>query len=249
MGLQFSGVVRRSTIAVAIALLLAASAAAQGDKEQRWVNIVLLGGVPSEKVHINYVLYGPFGASGNFTRAKPGLPSYQISTYIDGKAAGQIKGFIWASGCKMVTFEDLLVDSADVQEFFSCSPLGTVNLAGRIRNTPHGKKPVEVRVDYFAPWACRFFGLMDCAVPQIEVGIVKPDTDGTFEIELPDFAADPIASSSEGGAELQLVLHEVEGNLVAFLEPETETLRTTGRRLKIIPSYPQNLVFSARKIN
>ena len=85
-------------------------------------------------------------------------------------------------------------------------------------------------------------------VPQIEVGRVKPDADGTFEIDLPDFAADSVASGSEGGAELQFVLREVKGNTVAFLAPETETLRTITRGLKIVPSYPQDLVFSTRKV-
>jgi hypothetical protein len=107
---------------------------------------------------------------------------------------------------------------------------------------------VEVRVDYLAPWVCGFFGFMDCMVPQFEIGIAVPDADGSFEIALPDFAADPIASGPAGGAEFQFVLREVKGNVVAFLAPETETLRTLGRGLKIGPSYSQNLVFSARKI-
>jgi hypothetical protein len=250
LGLQFRFVLRRATVVGALALLLAGPAAAQTGQVQRSVNIVLLGGILSEKVHIDYVLYGPFGASGNFIPPKPGLTSYQISSYVDGKGAGEVKGFIWAAGCKMVTFEDLLVDSADVQESFSCSPLRTANLVGRIQNAPLSKKPVEVRVDYLAAWACHFFGLVDCMVPQIEVGIVKPDADGTFEIDLPDFGADPIASASEGGANFQLVLREVQTwNLIAYLEPEIESLRSPGRSLKIVSSYPQNLVFAARKIN
>jgi hypothetical protein len=249
VGLQFSIVVRRSTITAVLALLLASCATAQTHQEDRWLDIVFLGGVPSETVHIDYVLYGPFGAYGNLMTPKPDTPVYRISTYVDGKPADQIKGFIWAPGCRMMKFDDLLVGSPDVQEFFSCSPLGTVNLVGRIRGAPLSKKLVEVRVDYLAPWACGFFGFMDCMVPQIEVGIVKPDADGTFEIELPDVAADPIASGPEGGAEFRLVLREVEGNRVTFLTPETETLRTLDRGLKIAPSYPQGLVFSTRKVD
>jgi hypothetical protein len=230
--------------------MLAAVAVAQTGQVQRSVNIVLLGGILSEKVHIDYVLYGLFGTSGNLITPKPGLTSYQISSYVDGRAAGEVKGFIWAAGCKMVKFEDLLVDSADVQESFSCSPLGTVNLVGRIHNAPLNKKPVEIRVDYQAEWACHFFGLVDCMVPQIQVGTVKLDADGTFEINLPDFGADPIASASEGGADFQLFLREVRTwNMIAYLDPEIETLRTPGRSLKIASSYPQNLGFAARRIN
>jgi hypothetical protein len=248
--LQFSIVVYRVIITAALALLMASNAAAQSGQESRWMNIMLLGAVPSEKVHIDYVLEGPFGGSGNFMRPKPDTPVYRISTYVGGKPADQIKGFIWAPGCRMMKFDDLLVGSADVQEYFSCSPLGTVKLVGRIHGAPLSKKPMEVRVDYLAHWACGFFGFMDCMVPEIEVGIATPDADGTFEIELPDFAADPIASGPEGGAEFQLVLREVKPwNLVAFLAPETETLQTLDHGLKIVPSYPQDLVFSTRKVD
>jgi len=101
-----------------------------------------------------------------------------------------------------------------------------------------------------ASWACRFFGLADCMVPQIELGTVRPNAEGAFEIELPDLSSDPVSFASEGGAQLQLVLREVKTwNLVAFLEPETADLRTPGGALKIIPSYPQNLSFSVRKIH
>lgn len=243
-----SSTVRRSTIAAALTLLLIAGAAAQTSQESRQVNVVLLGGVPSENVHITYYLYGSFGAYGNFITPRSDSPSYKIPTYVNGKLAGQVKGFIWAPGCRMATFAEPLLDRADVQEYFSCSPLGTVTLVGRIRSSDlPRKRPTEVRFDYIASWACRFFGLGDCAVPQIELGTVSPDADGAFKIELPDFSADPISSDSEGGAQLQVILREVKTwNLVAWLGPETETLRASGGAFKIAPSYPQNLLFSAR---
>jgi hypothetical protein len=241
--------VRQSTIAVALVLMFAVGITAQTKQGPGRFKVVLLGGVPSEKIHINYVLYGPFGASGGFTTPNLDSLSYWIPTSVHGKAAEHIKGFIWASGCKITTFDSSLLESADVQEYFACTPLGTVTLVGRIRATDlPRRKPTEVRFDYIAPWACRFFGFGDCAVPQIEIGTVKPDADGAFEIELPDLSADPISSESEGGAELQMVLREVKTwNLVALLEPETKTLLTPGGALKIAPSYPQNLLFAARK--
>jgi hypothetical protein len=245
-----SSTVRQSIISVVVVLFLAAAATAQTSQELRSFNVVLLGGVPSEKVHIRYVLYGPFGAHGGFTTPKVDSSSYQIPTFIDGKPAGQIKGFIFASGCKTVTFDAPLLDSADTQEYFACSPLGTVSLVGRIRAADLlRKKPMEVRFDYMASWTCRFFGLVDCMVPQIELGAVAPDAEGAFEIELPDLSADPISSSSKDGAQLQVVLREVKTwNIVAYLGPETETLRTEGNSLKIVASYPQNLVFSTQKV-
>jgi len=247
--LQTSIIVRPIAIAATLALPLAAGANAQTSQEPRSLNVVLLGGVPSEQVHITYYLYGSFGAYGGVTAPIPGASFYQIPTYVDGKAAGQIKGFIFASGCSMALFDITLIDAADVQQYFSCSPLGTITLLGRIRPAElQGKEPMEVRFVYMASWACRFFDLADCAVPQIEVGAVKPDADGAFEIELPNFKADPISSDLAGEAELQVVLRQIKTwNLAAFLEPETEALRAPDRTLRIVPFYPQNLLFLARK--
>ncbi len=244
-----SSIIRQSTIVVGLVLLVAVGTTAQTNGGPGRFKVVLLGGVPSEKVHVNYVLYGPFGASGGFTTPTPDSLSYPIPTSVEGKPAERIKGFIWASGCKIATFDSSLLDLSDLQEYFVCTPLATVMLLGRIPITALKKEePLEIRFDYMASWACRFFGFADCAVPQIEIGTVKPDADGAFEIELPDLSADPISSESEGGAELQLVLREVRtGNLVAWLEPESKILLTAGGALKIAPFYPQNLLFAARK--
>jgi hypothetical protein len=68
-------------------------ARAQTNEAPRRFNTVLLGGVPSEKVHINYVLDGPFGASGGFTTPNRDSLSYRIPTSVDGKAAEHIERF------------------------------------------------------------------------------------------------------------------------------------------------------------
>lgn len=247
MGLR-SSVIRQCALAVALALL-SVGPTAQTNRVPDRFKVVLLGGVPSEKVQINYVLYGPFGASGGLTTPTSDSLSYSIPTSVDGKPAEHIKGFIWASGCKTATFDSSLLESAGMQEYFVCTPLSTISLIARVPSTfLKGKNPLEVRFDYTALWACRFFGFADCAVPQIEIGTVEPDADGTFEIELPDLSSDPISSEAEGGAEFQFVLREVKTwNRVASLEPETKTLLTPGGGLKIASSYPRNLLFAARK--
>jgi hypothetical protein len=124
-------------------------------------------------------------------------------------------------------------------------------LTGRIRDSrAYGQESVEVRVEYAAFWACRFFGFTDCAVPQISLGTAKPDAEGVFEIDLPDFGIDPITAESDCGAELEFVLREAKtGNIIAFLEPELDTLRSPGCGLKISFANPQNVTFVARSNN
>jgi len=87
-------------------------------------------------------------------------------------------------------------------------------------------------------------------VPQLQLETAKPDGSGVFTIEIPGFSADPIAVSGLYGGELDLILrHAKTGNRIAILEPESETLRTSGRALKIEPSYPRNLALVAPKPN
>ena len=176
--------------------------------------------------------------------------SVEIQASEEGKLADHIKLFVWVPGCNIATFEIAISEFADVQEPFSCSPLSTITLFGQIDGANQlPKKLREVRIDYLAPWACRFFGFADCSLPQISLGTVVPKADGAFQIDLPDFALDPVSTDSDGGAELQLVLREVKtGNLMAYLDPELETLRTPSGDLGLAASYPQPVVFVAQKL-
>lgn len=242
---------RWAALITAVTLLFAVNGLAQSALQLPKVSIALPVDVPSEKVWVQYVLYGPFGAHGGNAARKPASQLIEILGTVDGKHAEQMKMFVWAPGCKIETFDVPIQESSDIHESFSCSPLSSITLVGRIKNGRlTDKKPAEVRVDYMAEWACGFFGLVDCMVPQVSLGTASPDAQGIFEIDVPDFSADPISSDSTRGAEFQLVLREVKTwNLIAFLEPESETLRTPSRALKIVPSYPPNLAFLARKVN
>jgi len=152
------------------------------------------------------------------------------------------------TGCRIATF-DVAIQLSDIREFYACRPQATVKLVGNILDTALlEKKPAEIAVDYLAAWACDFFGLSDCLVPQILLGAVKPNASGRFEMSLPDFGADP-TSSHPGGAEFEFVLREAETwNRIAFLQPEGQKLRTTAG-LKPASSYPEPVIFVARKEN
>jgi len=141
--------------------------------------------------------------------------------------------FIGAPRCKMATFDIPIPNLLDTQESFSCSPAPTVTLVGQIG-------PVS-SVDYMAGWACKFFGFADCMVPQISFGRAKPDAEGIFKIELPDFSADSNASDSDDGTDLQVILRDAKThNILAFLEPESDALRTASGNVRISTFYPQD---------
>ena len=245
-----SNVLRLYQVAVSIALLSASPATfAQSVRSFPRVTITVPKDVPSEKVDIRYVLYGSFGGYGSYVRSTANSSSYPIHASVNGKAADHVKIIVWAPGCNFETFDIPLEEGSDIQQPFLCAPLPNTILTGQIRPLSLLRtKPAEVSIQYLAEWACDFFGLADCMVPQFDLGTVQPNDDGVFEIELPDFSADPVASGSGGWAELCLVLREIKTwNHLAMLEPESEDLRSPGGALKLLPVYPRGMTFVAQK--
>jgi hypothetical protein len=238
----------KNNVAAILLLLIAKCIVAQAAPGPK-LNIFVPASIASESLEVHYYLYGSFGAFGGFIKAKPDSEFIEIPLLVKGKPANEIKLFAWAPGCKIETF-DIYLKALDVRESYSCNSLLGIPLVGQLSDTSLlRQKPAEIRVDYFAGWACDFFGLPDCMVPQISLGTTKIKMDGSFEIDLPDFAADPAVLNSRFDSEFQVALREVKTwNLVAFLSPELTTMRTPGGALKPTLSYPQPTVFIARKI-
>ena len=195
--------------------------------------------IKSERVELHYILQGGFGGYGNGFEKMPGLNAIRIPTMVSDAPANAIKLFIWAPGCRMAAFQIYFLKPESVERSYVCVPLSTTTLIGKVPKallTPAS----EVVVTYLASWACDFFGLKDCMVPHIVLPTVRPDADGTFRLELPDFSADPIASQSVGGAEWHVHLR---GKTTSVIEPQNEAFRSPAHGLKIAPSYQENLVF------
>ena len=228
----------RMLIANLILLWTASTALAQAQGARRPFLVTLPPDVPSETVHINYVLGGRFGAHGDYARPKANADSYSIPTSVEGQPAESIQMVVWAPGCETRTFNVKLPERDNNELEFGCTILPTVTLSGRIH--PVGLvqgKPSEVSIWYLADWECKVFGLADCMVPQFEVAVAKPNADGFFEVELPDFTSDPIADDKKrwGGftGEFRVVLRETKTwNPIASLRVELSDFRTPGGRTR-----------------
>lgn len=238
---QLSNLRCQRIFAFILLVLLALPAAARVHDQK--VSILLP--TSFKKMYAYYFLYGSFGASGEATDKKPDPPILEISPFVEKKLAVELKLFIWIPGCQIEKFDFKIVKDVNVVDTFNCKPLPTVRLTGLIADPQLlNKKPAEVHVDYLASWACVFFGLADCMVPQAPLGTVKPDADGVFQIDLPDFAVDPGFRDSIDGVEFQFALRETETwNVAAFLQPEIQELRTPDHNLKSVSTYPQPVLF------
>jgi len=229
-------------------LLLAAACVGQSSVQNPRLTIFFPADVSADKAAVTAYLYGPFGAYGVSGELKPQSQSVEIPLSVKGQPASEVRLFAWVSGCEVLTF-DISLQALDVQKTYSCTPLASVTLIGQVKDTGLlRKQAAEIQVVYLAEWACEFFGLQDCAVPEIVLSVVKPDERGQFEIQLPDFAADPIAADLRPGSGFQLTLREAKSwNLISFLEPELKPLRADGGLLKPNAFYPQPTAFVARK--
>jgi hypothetical protein len=234
--------------ATLILLVVLVPAIAQSPKPPPAIRIHAPSWIPAEQINIRSILYGPFGAESSEPVREPNA-IYAIPTVVKGQPAKSAKVVVWAPGCRIEKFEMPLSRTADLQRFFLCDPLPTTRLVGFVQPASLlAKKPSEVSFRYLANWECRFFGFMDCTVPQVELGAAQPDATGRFEIDLPDFSDDPNTNEFLDGGELQITLREVGTlNHIANLEPQSRRLRTTAGGLRIAPSYPDELVFSPKR--
>lgn len=239
----------RSFGAVSLMMLLIGSCAmGQNTAQFARLRLFLPPNVSSEKVEIRYVLYGAFGANGNFINPKPDSSAAEIPLGIDGKPAEEIKGFAWAPGCRIATF-DIKLEGVDVQQTYACEPSPVFVLTGRIQKSELVRsQETEINVDYLAGWACEFFGFADCMVPQFSVARTSVDAERRFEIELPDLASDPTCVGSGLPSTFRVALREVKSmNQMAFLTPKSKALQAPGGGLKLASSYPHPTIFLASK--
>jgi hypothetical protein len=237
--------------ALVTVLLLVAGAAAQTPATAKRITIVLPRGTASETVQITYALEGSFGGHGGFVAALPNVTSYEVPVAADGKIADRVQIVTWIPGCEMRTYDVRPKEPRAREVSVDCTTIPSVTLTGRIRPfTPIAAKPAELVVWYQAWWECDFFGWMDCMVPQYEVANATLEADGKFRLQLPDFSSDPVINSVEVqpgvSGEFRLAVRDPNTwNPIANLKPELPEFGSAGGELKVVSTYPSDLVFIA----
>ena len=213
------------------------------------VSISLPPSIPSETVQIRYHMIGPFGGYGGYTEQRPDLHLYEIKASADGKAATEIKMLVYATGCRIQTFDLFLTEASDVKEEFVCDVLPDMTLSGQIvpRELVRDQN-TGLTITYMALWAHEFFGITDGPVAEIRLATVSPDANGRFQVNLPDFSADTRPSSLfKDSATLRLMLRDSKtwNHIVSNLEPELSDFRSESHELRIRSFYPSDLKFTA----
>lgn len=239
---------RHCFVGVIFCLTIHLCAVSQSPQEGARLTIFPPSAISAEDVRAWYVLYGPFGAHGGYSDRRRDSAFLEIPLFVEHAPASEIRFFAWSPGCHIETFE-IPLRGLDIQESYRCDPIQNVHLTGKLKDPALLRdRNAEIEVDYLANWACGFFDFGDCAVPQISLGTAKIAADGSFAMEVPDFALDPIEPGTGLPSDFQFFLREIKTmNHIASLHPASESLRGPDGGLKPASAYSNRIIFVAER--
>jgi hypothetical protein len=208
------------------------------------IEIKLPSGVPSETFVIRYFVTGAFGGFNGWVDQRKGLHIYRVNTVHQGQPATQFKAILYAPGCAIQTISMALSETSPRSCEFACHPLPSIPISGKLTRTERLRgETIEIRVNYVAYWARKFFGVSDELVTTIPIAVVTPDANDAFTVTLPDFLHDELASAPDHAGVFQFWARgKTTGNLLAELVPAESKAKFGSLAIK--SEYPQELVFT-----
>ena len=214
------------------------------------IRVHLPSSVSPKSVNIVYLLEGPFGGHSSQVQPREDKLSYTLPMTTDELTATRMKAVIWAKGCELQTFELDLLHSAERDLTYECLAPSSVLLTGRLLlSDALRKEPHQLAISYGASWICAFFGVADCMVPGFRVATLTPAADETFTVELPDFTRIPQGATQNmvvSDSSFYLYLLDSKMNPLHRIRPELEDVSAPDGNLRVLPTYPSNLVFVPR---
>lgn len=193
-------------------------------------------------IQVRYFLNGQFGGFFAATTATGKEDKIVIRTERESQAATGFRAIAYAPGCEFVTITVDDLASSNREAEFQCQKLSTTLLQGRISTAGFEGKDLQVEVLYVCNWAAQFFNIGSGAVSPLVLTKVPVATDGTFAIDMPDFAADPLWSSFGQNAALVFTLRDASGNVLGTLAPPSDV--STGTSMKVADGYPAEMQFT-----
>jgi hypothetical protein len=224
-----------------VLLAMPVLAAAQPSSNPDVFTINVTSPAASQDIQVRYFLSGDPEVQQAGSVARPDNNRIVIETAVSGKSANGFRAIVFAPGCQLATIKADLT-SGTRQSDFQCQKLGTTPLHGRATVSRFAGKDLQVEALYNVRWAGQFFGVPRLSISPIAVGKVKVADDGSFALDLPDFAGDPSWNSLSHNATLTLVLIDAaNGERLARLSAPRDL--ALGSSLKVAPRYPGEISF------
>jgi hypothetical protein len=221
-----------------------AGTTAQPNAEDTVFTISVAPPTTVKDVQVRYFLTDQSGVRWSSTAAAAGNDKLVIRADAAGKTPKTFNAIAYAPACQFVTFTADDLASSTRQGDFQCQKLPTVELRGKVA-LPAGGQQMQVESMYVVRWAGKFFGIPGLSISPLAVTRATVDADGSFIMDLPDFANDPLWNSLSNDATLMFFLtDQATGHRVAGLKAPAALSR--GGNLKVAPSYPE-VAFTVRQ--
>ena len=228
---------------VGIAAVLNAS---QNESSERAIRLRFPDRADLTGLSIRYSLVGPFGRFDSFVRPQPDVREYALDTSYRGQQATTLKAVIYCPGYRIVLLTEPALAARRIGTVsIALEPLGWVPLSGRLVSVP-APENLSIEVVYLAHWEHAFSGLADGAVASFTVATSKVAADGTFALNVPDLARDPVVTSFSEGQRgvLRLIARETATRNIPYA---LEEIQQAGQEvdLPVAAEYPRDLLLVA----
>ncbi|HET9183195.1 MAG TPA: hypothetical protein VFP59_13745 [Candidatus Angelobacter sp.] len=230
----------RSLLAALVLLLsslLPGSASAQKNTGEPLFTISVAPPTSAKDVQLRYFLSDDAGVRWSSTLAKANGDKIQISANTAERTPKTLKVLAYAPGCQFVTFSADDLGTSTRQGDFQCTKLPTTQLQGTVP-PPSGQQQLEVEAMYVVKWASRFFSVPGASISPLAIAKAPVESDGSFQMDVPDFTADPLWQSLTKNATLMFFLEDkANGHRVAELKAPVSLGQ--GGNLKVAANYPE----------
>src|SRR6478672_1638751 len=217
---------------------------AQSNSADTIFTISVAAPTTAKDVQVRYFLTDESGVRWSSTAAAAGSDKLVIHADAAGRTPKTFNAIAYAPGCQFVTFTAEDLASSTRQGDFQCQKLPTVELRGKVALPPGGQM-LQVESMYVVRWAGKFFSVPGLSISPLAVTKATVDADGSFIMDLPDFANDPLWNSLSKDATLMFFLtDQATGHRVAGLKAPATLSR--GGNLKVAATYPE-VAFSIRQ--
>jgi hypothetical protein len=229
---------------IALLLLLPALIFAQANNQDVFT-IGVASPTSPQDVQVRYFLSGDPAVQQAGSVAKPDDNQIVVKTGVEGKPARGFRAIVFSPACQLATITADDLSSSTRQADFQCQKLATTPLHGTADVSNFAGKQLQVEILYMCNWAGQFFGVPGLAISPFSVAKAKVESDGSFSVDLPDFAGDPLWANLSHNAVLTFVLVDAaNGERLARLSAPHDLAR--GGALKIARSYPAEIPFAVR---
>ena len=152
-----------------------------------------------------------FGGYGGFIQDPDKDGAYSIPLQQDRKPAESLKAILYAPSCQFDILSLDLLSNPTRSATFECRHLPTISLRGRISPLPLAGERLFLTISYEAWWDHHFFGFADGMVQSFKVGTAFVQSDGHFQVQIPDFSKDRVTNEMQDASLRVLVLGHQDG--------------------------------------